>query len=82
MKHREILIESIISAALLLFIFARDAHAYLDPGTGSFILQMLLAGLFAVLLAIRIFWNKIKALFTRHSSRNTEDEVGHEDVDG
>ena len=37
-----------------------DAQAYLDPGTGSYLLQILLAGLFDALYAIKHFWGRIK----------------------
>ncbi|CAB1065081.1 hypothetical protein D1BOALGB6SA_9878 [Olavius sp. associated proteobacterium Delta 1] len=37
-----------------------SAHAYLDPGTGSYMLQMVLAALFGALFAVKLFWNKIK----------------------
>lgn len=44
-------------------IILAKAHAYLDPGSGSLILQMLLAGLLGAGVVIRVFWKKIKALF-------------------
>lgn len=37
------------------------AHAYLDPGTGSIIVQGLLAGIAAVLAAAGVFWSRIKS---------------------
>jgi hypothetical protein len=37
--------------------------AYLDPGTGSFIIQILIAGLLGSLFAIKIFFNTIKDFF-------------------
>jgi hypothetical protein len=36
---------------------------YLDPGSGSFLIQLLLAVLLGAGVAIRMYWNKIKALF-------------------
>jgi len=44
---------------------ARGPFAYLDPGSGSFILQLLVAGILGGLVALRMSWNKIKARFTR-----------------
>jgi hypothetical protein len=77
MKHKGLAIQAVVGAVLLLFIFAGDSHAYLDPGTGSLILQMLLAGLFAALLAVRTFRTKIKAFFThRFSGKPAEKENG------
>ncbi len=37
---------------------------YLDPGSGSFLLQLLLAALLGGAFAVKVYWRKIKALFT------------------
>ena len=37
---------------------------YLDPGSGSFLLQLLLAALLGGAFAIKIYWKKIRTLFT------------------
>ena len=39
--------------------------AYLDPGTGSMILQALIAGLVGAAFAIKMFWHKIKSGLAR-----------------
>ena len=52
-----------LSAALLLA--APQAQAYLDPGTGSIILQGLIAALVAGLFYVRTAWTRIKSLFRR-----------------
>lgn len=39
-------------------------HPYLDPGSGSFIIQILIASLLGIGLALRASWGKIKARFT------------------
>jgi len=58
---------------ILYLAFPHPAYAYLDPGTGSFILQMLIATLLGILLAVRLFWAKIKIflgnLFSRGRSK-------------
>ena len=45
-----------------------DASAYLDPGTGSYILQMLVAGVLGGMYAIKLYWNKILNFFKGTSS--------------
>jgi hypothetical protein len=35
------------------------AHAYLDPGTGSIILQAIIGGLAMGAVTARLYWNKI-----------------------
>lgn len=39
--------------------------AYLDPGTGSIILQSLVAGFFGALVLLKIYWGKITGFFRR-----------------
>lgn len=41
------------------------AYAYIDPGTGSFLVQVLLATLLAVAASVRIFWQRIKDTWQR-----------------
>jgi len=45
--------------------------AYLDPGTGSLILQALVAALAGAVVVITSYWQKIRTLF-RRSSRDSE----------
>ena len=45
---------------LIFFIAStKTAHAYLDPGTGSYILQILAAGILGGLFAVKTFWHQI-----------------------
>jgi hypothetical protein len=39
--------------------------AYLDPGSGSYLLQLLIAGALGFAFAIKIFWGRIKGFFLR-----------------
>ena len=41
------------------------AHAYLDPTTGSILLQGLLAGVAGLTVVLRLYWTKLKAFFRR-----------------
>ena len=41
--------------------------AYLDPGTGSIILQVVLASLLAIAVGFRMFWGKIKGIFRKET---------------
>ena len=53
---------------LLTFIFfvpSANAYAYLDPGTGSMILQALLGVLAAVGAYITLYWRKFKNLINK-----------------
>lgn len=48
---------------------------YLDPGSGSFIIQMLLAGSLGIAVAIRIYWKKILAFFNKRKGGAIEDQL-------
>lgn len=48
---------------LLVLIFPQSAHAYLDPRTGSMILQIVLGGFAGIAIIVRLFWTRIKGKF-------------------
>ena len=50
---------------LISFILTLNAYAYIDPGSGSIILQALLGALAAIGASISIYWSKFKNLFKR-----------------
>jgi len=52
----------ILITVLLLLMFT-DAVAYLDPGTGSMLLQVILGGVAAVGVAVKLYWHKLRAAF-------------------
>lgn len=57
-------------AALLQMVFTPPAHAYLDPGTGSYIFQLLLAAVVGLAFVVKVFWGRIKSFFSRLLSKN------------
>lgn len=46
-------------------IFIKEASAYIDPGTGSMVVQAVIAAVAAVSVSIGIFWRRLKNLFHR-----------------
>lgn len=51
---------------------------YLDPGSGSMLVQILIATLLGAAVAIRMFWGRIKSFFKGGSAEDTaqaEDET-------
>lgn len=45
---------------IYVFLFMKNAYAYLDPGTGGIILQAIVGALALVITYISIYWNKLK----------------------
>lgn len=39
--------------------------AYIDPGTGSYLIQLLLAGLLGIGVTMKFYWRRIVAFFKR-----------------
>ncbi len=54
-----------------IFSYTPEAFAYLDPGTGSILLQGLIAGLAGGLMFIRMYWKKLKAMIAGRSRDET-----------
>ena len=52
----------LILAALFVGLSAGNAHAYLDAGTGSMILQLLLGGIAGLAIAVKLYWYKFKVM--------------------
>ena len=48
--------------AMLVGASTSTAHAYLDPGTGSIILQVLLGGVAGLALACKLYWQKFVSM--------------------
>jgi hypothetical protein len=44
---------------------AQEAHAYLDPGTGSLLLQSLFAAIAVIGAAISLFWGRVRGFFRK-----------------
>ncbi|MCJ7723113.1 MAG: hypothetical protein MUP03_03175 [Anaerolineales bacterium] len=53
-------------------------NLYLDPGSGSFLLQLLIAGLLGLGIALRASWGKIRKMFGKGQA---EDNISEDDND-
>lgn len=60
--NRNILVFS-ITFFLMTFFLPRSAHAYLDPGTGSLILQIIIGVVIAVGATVKFYWYRITKVF-------------------
>lgn len=63
-----------VGLAVVLMAMPRAADAYIDPGTGSMILQLLLGGVAGALVVGKLYWHKLLALF-RHGSKTSQKEA-------
>jgi hypothetical protein len=47
---------------------------YIDPGSGSYILQMIIAAVLGVSFFFKNFWLSLKAFFTRKKTKKEEEK--------
>jgi hypothetical protein len=58
-----------IPSGLLVFVSTTSvAFAYLDPGTGSILLQGLIAAVAAGLVTGKFWWHRVKSFFTKEET--------------
>ena len=68
--------KQITKLSMLVLFFAtivKPAYGYLDPGSGSFILQLIIGGGIAALYTIKTYWGKITS-FIRPNKKNKDDK--------
>ena len=63
------LMASLLFGLTLFTLGQRPAHAYIDVGTASFVLQALVAGFFGSLLTLTLFWKRVTQSARRFASR-------------
>jgi hypothetical protein len=57
------------------------AHAYVDPGTGSYIFQVLIGVFLGAAVAVKLFWRRICGFVIRKPVRSTTGPVLHDKED-
>lgn len=53
----------IATFALILAAISQPAHAYLDPTSGSMILQAILGGFAGAAVVLKLYWHRILGFF-------------------
>jgi len=48
-----------------IIIFPKKVYAYVDPGTGSYFLQIVVGVLLGGLFSVKLFWKNVKNTFSR-----------------
>ena len=49
----------IILSAFVLLVAPPHAHAYIDPGTGSYFFQILLASTLGLAFSVKLYWRQL-----------------------
>jgi len=59
----------VLLSVFLLPLTSQNIHAYIDPGTGSLIIQVLIASFVGGLFLLKVFWGKVKAFLSNLFSK-------------
>lgn len=63
----------VIKLVLVLpYVLVNHAQAYIDPGTGSMVVQAVIAAIAAASVSIGIFWRRLRTFFGRLFGRGRD----------
>jgi len=62
----------ILALFFLVIYFAQPIYGYLDPGSGSVVVQLILGGVAGVAVILKLYWRKLVALFTSKEGDDQE----------
>ena len=69
-----------VIVGLYTFVFAEQASAYLDPGSGSMMLQLLFGGIAGVVVILKLYWNSFVNLFRHRRGQKEESPPKERDL--
>ena len=58
----------------LSFLLTFEAHAYIDPGSGSIIIQAIIGAIATAGTTLTIYWRKIKNFFKKEKKKDNDDK--------
>jgi hypothetical protein len=58
---------AILSAGI--FLMAWPAYAYIDPGTGGMLVQLVTGGVAGLIVLAKLYWHRIRAAFGMPASK-------------
>ena len=58
---------------LILIVYTKSVYAYLDPGTGSLVIQSVIAIVAGAIFTIKIYWSRVKGYFFKDNKEEKED---------
>ena len=69
---KRLLCRKVLVACVLLACWA-PAYAYIDPGTGSALIQGLIAAIAAIGVTLRLYWHRVLGVFRKKEEPKTAD---------
>lgn len=69
------MLSKVIFSFLFFITITQKSYGYLDPGTGSYVIQLLIAGFATLAYGIKFFWSNIKNFFARFKKDKTPKKI-------
>lgn len=69
-----------VAAAGALLLLSGSAHAYLDPGSGGLLVQLLLGGFAGLVVVVKLYWHRLLVFLRLRQEVNREEEAGEEEA--
>ena len=64
----------LIMVITLLLILPVPSFAYLDPATGSMIIQGIIGAIAGLFVAVKLYWGKLTSLFSRQEKSEADND--------
>ncbi len=64
--------ETLLLVLAVSLLFPIYSYGYIDPGTGSYVFQVIVAALVAASFAVKIYWQKIRKFVSGLFSKKTD----------
>ena len=71
---------TIAAVVLLIISWEQPAYAYIDPGAGGLLLQVMMGGLAGAVVVVKVYWKSLMARFGREPHSDTADNEGDQDT--
>jgi len=69
------MIEKAVIFLLFSLVLTKSTYAYIDPGTGSMLIQVVVAFLLTGVFTVKVWLKSVKNLFTK----KTKDTINHDE---
>ena len=70
MQYKEGILSLIFGISLLHVLTISDAYAYIDPASGSLVIQIIIGALVGVGITVKIYWYKFKEKISRINKKD------------
>jgi hypothetical protein len=72
MRRSRFVLHSGVWATLAVLVCCGNAYAYIDPGTGSYIFQIVIASLVGAAFTLKLFWKRFRLFVSNTFSKGKD----------